>query len=50
MSEKVGPNETDGTGDGSEKLATEGDSDGKKLTLASKLGEAGSTKLGLSVV
>ena len=50
MSDKVGLNETDGTGDGTEILATDGDSDGKKLTLPITLGETDSTELGMSDV
>lgn len=46
----MGLNETDGTGDGTEILAPDGDSDGKKLTLPITLGETDSTELGMSDV
>lgn len=46
----MGLNETDGSGDGTEILATDGGSDGKKLTLPITLGETDSTELGMSDV
>lgn len=48
MKDIVGLNETVGTGDGTDLLGADGDSDGKKLTLPPTLGEADGNKLGLS--